>query len=99
VYLGLARRTGGDLAYIADKVAHLRIFPDAQGKMNLSVTDLASRSWWSPSSRCTATPGTAAGLLFLRGPAGKARELYLRLIRELRSRASRSGGEFAASMK
>jgi len=26
-----------DIAYMADKIAHLRIFPDAEGKMNLDV--------------------------------------------------------------
>ncbi|MEM6790560.1 MAG: D-aminoacyl-tRNA deacylase [Myxococcota bacterium] len=30
----------GDLEYVADKVAHLRIFPDADGKMNRSVCDV-----------------------------------------------------------
>lgn len=30
--------TDEDVRYIADKVAHLRIFPDAGGKMNLDVT-------------------------------------------------------------
>lgn len=29
--------TDEDVGYIADKVAHLRIFPDADGKMNLDV--------------------------------------------------------------
>lgn len=29
-----------DSAYIADKVAHLRIFPDDEGKMNRSVLDI-----------------------------------------------------------
>lgn len=30
-----------DAAWLADKVAHLRAFPDADGKMNLSVQDVA----------------------------------------------------------
>lgn len=31
--------TAADRAWMADKVAHLRIFPDEQGKMNRSVID------------------------------------------------------------
>ncbi|MCK4343023.1 MAG: D-tyrosyl-tRNA(Tyr) deacylase [Phycisphaerae bacterium] len=31
--------TDEDVRYIAEKVAHLRIFPDAKSKMNLSVID------------------------------------------------------------
>lgn len=30
-----------DIAYVADKVTHLRIFPDQEGKMNRSVLDIA----------------------------------------------------------
>lgn len=38
VYLGVDREDGdADIAYIADKVCHLRIFPDDAGKMNLDV--------------------------------------------------------------
>jgi D-tyrosyl-tRNA(Tyr) deacylase len=101
VYLGVGQEDGEeDLAYIADKVAHLRIFPDSQGKMNLSVTDLGlsilvvsqftlygdARNGRRPSYSSAAEPE-------------KARELYLRLIRELRTRGFTVGeGEFAASM-
>ncbi len=30
---------------LADKCAGLRIFPDAEGKLNLSARDLGRRSW------------------------------------------------------
>lgn len=40
--LGVARGDGPtDAAWLADKVANLRAFPDAEGKMNLSVQDVA----------------------------------------------------------
>lgn len=40
VYLGVSRNDEeSDLQYIADKVSHLRIFPDSAGKMNLSLLD------------------------------------------------------------
>jgi D-tyrosyl-tRNA(Tyr) deacylase len=91
----------GDLSYIAEKVAHLRIFPDAQGKMNLSVADLGlpilvvsqftlygdARNGRRPSYSGAAEPE-------------KARNLYLRLLQELRGRGFVvQEGEFAASME
>ena len=33
--------TAEDASWLAEKVAHLRCFPDADGKMNLSVLDIA----------------------------------------------------------
>jgi len=102
VYLGVGQGDGQeDLAYVADKVSHLRIFPDAQGKMNLSAADLGlsilvvsqftlygdARNGRRPSYSSAAEPQ-------------KARELYVLLIQELRSRGFTVGeGEFAASME
>jgi D-tyrosyl-tRNA(Tyr) deacylase len=41
VYAAAAPDDGdADIAYVAEKVAHLRIFPDAEGKMNRSVLDV-----------------------------------------------------------
>jgi D-tyrosyl-tRNA(Tyr) deacylase len=41
VYLGVGRNDKEeDAAYLADRIAHLRIFMDAEEKMNLSVMDL-----------------------------------------------------------
>ena len=41
VYLGVAQEdTERDVAYVADKLAGLRIFADEAGKMNLSVRDV-----------------------------------------------------------
>ena len=40
VYLGIGRNdTDRDLRTITEKIANLRIFPDENGKMNLSVSD------------------------------------------------------------
>lgn len=41
VYAGVARDDSSeDVAYLVDKIAHLRIFNDEQGRMNLSVRDV-----------------------------------------------------------
>ncbi|MDR0569903.1 MAG: D-tyrosyl-tRNA(Tyr) deacylase [Clostridiales Family XIII bacterium] len=41
VFLGVENGDGGeDVSYMADKVAGLRVFEDAEGKMNLSVRDV-----------------------------------------------------------
>jgi D-tyrosyl-tRNA(Tyr) deacylase len=41
VYVGVAKDdTAGDVAYLADKIAGLRIFNDAAGKMNRNVSEI-----------------------------------------------------------
>lgn len=45
VYLGVARDdTEQDAEKLAEKIAHLRVFNDAEGKMNISLMDLKARS-------------------------------------------------------
>ena len=90
-----------DLAYLADKVANLRIFPDADGRMNLSATDLKAellvvsqftlfgdaRDGRRPSYTQAADPQ-------------KARDFYLRFLAMLREKGfAVEAGEFAASME
>jgi D-tyrosyl-tRNA(Tyr) deacylase len=102
VYLGVGQDDGEeDLAYIADKVAHLRIFPDAQGKMNLSAGELdlgilvVSQFTLYGDARNGRRPSYSSA-----APPEKARDLYQRLIRELRSRGfTVEQGQFAASME
>ena len=44
VYLGVAAEdTEKDAGWMAEKVAHLRIFRDAEGKMNLSLLDIVGK--------------------------------------------------------
>ena len=42
VYVGVGRGDAdADVAYIVDKILHLRLFADGDGKMNLSLNDLS----------------------------------------------------------
>jgi len=45
VLLGVGREdTAGAAVYLAEKSAHLRIFPDAEGKMNRSLLDVGGKA-------------------------------------------------------
>jgi D-tyrosyl-tRNA(Tyr) deacylase len=91
-----------DLAYIVDKVANLRIFPDDAGKMNRSVLDVAggvlvvSQFTLYGDARQGRRPAFTSAL----EPVA-ARSLYEEAVRALRTAgvARVETGEFAADMR
>jgi D-tyrosyl-tRNA(Tyr) deacylase len=101
VYVGVARGdTEDDAVWMADKAANLRIFEDADGKMNLSVVDVGgsalvvsqftlladARKGRRPSYSGAADPSLA-------------RELYERFVDALRGKIGRvETGVFQAEM-
>jgi D-aminoacyl-tRNA deacylase len=90
-----------DLAYIVDKVAHLRIFADAAGKMNRSVLDITggvlvvSQFTLYGDARQGRRPAFTGALEPVR-----ARQLYEQALVDLRRAgvAQVQAGEFAADM-
>jgi D-tyrosyl-tRNA(Tyr) deacylase len=101
VYLGVGRSDGPSaVPALVEKVVHLRVFPDEEGKMNLSVKDTGGailvvpqftlfgdvRDGRRPSYTAAAEPGAARELYeaFLRGVAAKGLPV--------------AGGEFQARM-
>lgn len=102
VYLGVGREDSDrDLAYLVDKVVNLRIFPDGQGKMNLSISDtkgeilVVSQFTLYGDAREGRRPsysGAAEG--------EQARGYYLRFLEQLKQKGfAVQAGEFAASME
>jgi len=102
VYLGVGRTDDEkDLDYIAEKTAHLRIFPDEAGKMNLSVLDrggealVVSQFTLYGDAREGRRPSYSAA-----AESENARRIYLQFVEELRGKGLRvATGEFGASME
>ncbi|BCW97751.1 MAG: D-aminoacyl-tRNA deacylase [Armatimonadota bacterium] len=102
VLLGVARGDRGrDAAWMADRVAGLRIFPDEQGKMNLSVRDVGgevlavSQFTLLADARRGRRPGFSDA-----APPEEARVLFDEFVLRLReSGISVSTGEFQAHMR
>jgi D-tyrosyl-tRNA(Tyr) deacylase len=89
-----------DSAYLASKIAQLRIFEDEQGKMNLSVLDISgsvlvvSQFTLLADWRNGRRPGFSAA-----APPKEAEQLYLHFANELRKQGlAVETGQFGASM-
>jgi len=107
VYLGVALGDGpGDAEWAAEKVAGLRVFDDAAGRMNLSVSEAAALAGRRPAalvvSQFTLMGDARKGRRpswSQAAPPGPARELYGLFIELLRSRGiDCESGEFQARM-
>ncbi len=102
VFLGITTDDGeDDLTFLKRKILNLRIFPDSDGKMNLSLVDsgvavlLVSQFTLYGDCRKGNRPS------FIRAaPPARADETYQELIRQLRSEGvAVESGEFQAMMK
>ncbi len=102
VYLGIGRNdTDRDLRILCEKVANLRIFPDENGKMNLSITDVrgeilvVSQFTLFGDAREGRRPSYTEA-----APPDLARALYEKAVEVLRMMGFRvATGEFQASME
>jgi D-tyrosyl-tRNA(Tyr) deacylase len=86
ILLGVAvPDTEADAVYLAERTANLRIFPDAEGRMNLSVRDVGgaalviSQFTLYADTRKGNRPGFTAA-----APPDQAERLYHRYVEELR---------------
>ncbi len=101
ILLGVHERdTGTDLALLVRKCAGLRIFPDDEGKMNRSVTDIGGAALVV--SQFTLFGDVRRGLRPFFGEAAdpvRASALYERFMTDLAAAGVPvSGGEFGAGM-
>jgi D-tyrosyl-tRNA(Tyr) deacylase len=88
ILLGIRREdSAGDCAWLADKIIHLRIFPDSDGKMNTSLADMGgamliiSQFTLHGDCRKGRRPGFSAA-----APPQIAEPLYNRFVEEVRER-------------
>lgn len=102
VYLGVQQDdTDRDLAYIADKIANLRIFEDAAGKMNLNVQQAAGQILVVPAFTLLADARKGRRPTFDQAAHPQlAERLYLALVDRLKTMdIDVQTGQFQATMQ
>lgn len=102
VFLGVSRSdTGGEIPKLAEKIAGLRLFSDAEGRFNLAITDVAGSilvvSQFTLYADCSR--GRRPNFTDAAEPA-MAKELYERFVSELRAKQIKvETGRFGADMQ
>lgn len=102
VFLGVARTdTGDEIPKLAEKIAGLRLFSDADGRFNLSVVDVSGAilvvSQFTLYADCSR--GRRPSFTDAAEPA-MAKSLYERFVTELRAKSIRvETGRFGADMQ
>ena len=102
VYLGISKNdTERDIEYLADKVSNLRIYPDQNGKMNLSINEIGGEILVI--SQFTLYGDLRKGRrpsYDMAAPPQKAEEFYLSFVETLRSKGLKVfTGQFRAHME
>jgi len=101
VYVGVAPDDGeADVQYLADKIRHLRIFPDAADKMNLDVTQVGGSVLVISAFSLLADARQGRRPAFdAAAPPDHAKRLYERLCEVLAASMPVQTGRFAAMMQ
>ncbi|MDE0790086.1 MAG: D-aminoacyl-tRNA deacylase [Woeseiaceae bacterium] len=102
VFLAVHRDDGErDIARMAERILSYRVFPDAEERMNLSVSDISGGLLLVPQFTLTADTQKGTRASFTKGaPPDRASEYFDRLLEECRqSLKVVESGRFAADMQ
>ena len=102
VLVGIAPEDGSkEATWLADKVVGLRIFPDAEGKMNVSVSELGGDILLVSQFTLYGDARKVKRPSFIRAAQGaEAEEIYESVARSIEERGIRCAtGKFGADMK